>query len=111
MGAKHTLETSRFTFRSWSWSWLTPKPSSHKDKYRTINTPNVGTKRNGRHSGRRPFRLNGVRCKSYGQTPLESHLITVRIERFVTFEVTLLIKLTPKFPRNVAPTVFPVPPN
>jgi hypothetical protein len=48
-------------------------------------------------------------AKSYGQTPLESQNSNVRIERLLTLEVKPLIKLTPKFPRNVAPTAFPVP--
>jgi hypothetical protein len=50
-------------------------------------------------------------AKSYWQTPLESQFSKVRRERFLTFEVEPLIKLTPKFPRIVAPTAFPVPPD
>jgi hypothetical protein len=46
---------------------------------------------------------------SYGQTPLESQFSNVRRERSLTLEVKPLIRLTPKFPRIVAPTAFPVP--
>lgn len=50
-------------------------------------------------------------ARSYWQTPLESQFSSVRIDRLLTFEVEPLIKLTPKFPRIVAPAVFAVPPN
>jgi hypothetical protein len=46
----------------------------------------------------------------YGHTPLASHSTNVWIERFLTSVVNVLIELTPKFPRRVALTVFPVPP-
>jgi hypothetical protein len=46
----------------------------------------------------------------YGHTPVPSHAISVWMERFLTSVVNALIELTPKFPRSVVLTAFPVPP-
>lgn len=52
-----------------------------------------------------------VSCSSYGQTPVVgSHCSNVLMDRFLTFDVEPLIRLTPKLPRSVRPTELPVPP-
>ena len=61
--------------------------------------------------GSRQASVKLIAASSYWHTPFESQSSKVRIERFLTFEVELSIKLTPKFPRIVAPAVFAVPPN